>query len=139
MRLRVGSQTRPDYFDTSSVGQTTWPNSSGLKAWQEPRDSRNMGLNTGDIEGNPPRKADEVLGMRRGIILQESVEAGARKPWICDSGCVLGIMHIAVPGKAIHWGDRTCEPLDHRRGGENHASRDGVLPADGGLQEGAAQ
>lgn len=48
----------------------------------------------------------------RCITLQESIEAGARSQLRCDSGGVLDIMLVGVPGKAIFWEDLAGEPLD---------------------------
>lgn len=58
------------------------------------------------------RIAEEVSGLRRGDTLQKPVKAGARNQWRCDSKCVVGVLHFAMPGMQISSGDLADEPLE---------------------------
>lgn len=50
VRIRVGSQPRPDSHNTSSGGQPSTPTLRDRKVWQEPKGSRHIGLKAGDTE-----------------------------------------------------------------------------------------
>lgn len=85
--------------------------------WQEPDESSRAGLQSLEskvlVNANSTRIAEEVEGMRRGTLLEEAIETGARHQWRCGESCMLRVLRITAPGESKLWGclDRRTTPL----------------------------
>lgn len=114
VRVQVGSE------EPQQLGPTQDRHSSDVQpvapTRQAPRATQSIELRAPGsqvrVNTNSARIAEEVVGMRRGVALQEAIQLGALRQWKCDCSCAVDVMRVAPLGKSMYWDVLTGVVLD---------------------------